>query len=102
MVRTGRATRALTNAPARRASRSLRPWISSSCSFLTRAASCWSRCSPSCRMRWTNSAGSMSSAAMAAGTQATRCCEARRRTGLRLLGGGGTPVTASTREGVFQ
>lgn len=49
--------------PALRASLSLRPCIISSSSLRTRSASCWSLCSPSCLMRWTNSEGSNSSAA---------------------------------------
>ena len=49
--------------PALRASLSLRPCIISSSSLRTRSASCWSLCSPSCLMRWTNSEGSNSSVA---------------------------------------
>jgi len=51
------------HSPALRASLSLRPCIISSSSLRTRSASCWSLCSPSCLMRWTNSEGSNSSAA---------------------------------------
>lgn len=53
--------RGLLHAPARRASRSLRCWMRSSSSFLAFSASCWSCCSPNCRMRCTNSCVSISS-----------------------------------------
>lgn len=44
----------LARIPALRARRSLRPWMSSSSSLLTRSASCWSRCSDMVRMRCRN------------------------------------------------